>query len=154
MGRCIADPTEGGGEPTQGSTASTRRISSTFCIPRRRGLVLQRRTDDVEFLANALIDICAHGPPPRQGDVDAVRALYSERGQVPMLVTEGQVAVFIRVFFRRTSIERMAQFEIASFDTLRDGKMSQIREVIEHLRPGPRTRSNANVAILIPCWWS
>ena len=48
------------------------------------------------------------------------------------LVTEGdKVAAFIRVFFRKNINQRMVQFDIAGFYTLRDGKISQIREVID-----------------------
>jgi predicted ester cyclase len=64
---------------------------------------------------------------------NAVRARYSElRCEVPTLVTEGdKVAAFIRVFFRKNINQRMVQFDIAGFYTLRDGKISQIREVID-----------------------
>ena len=64
---------------------------------------------------------------------NAVRARYSElRCEVPMLVTEGdKAAAFIRVFFRKSLNQRMVQFDVAGFYTLRDGKISQIREVID-----------------------
>ena len=76
---------------------------------------------------------------------NAVRARYSElRCEVPILVAEGdKVAAFIRVFFRKSINQRMVQFDIAGFYTLRDGNISQIREDHRHLRPGPaaaRTR--------------
>jgi len=64
---------------------------------------------------------------------NAVRARYSElRCEVPMLVTDNdKAAAFIRVFFRKTINQRMVQFDIAGFYTLRDGKISQIREIID-----------------------
>ena len=95
-------------------------------------------TDDVEFLANAPIDILPHmghrrGKAEMREMWDAVRARYSElRCEVPMLVTEhDKAAAFIRVFFRKTINQRMVQFDIAGFYTLRDGKISQIREIID-----------------------
>ena len=49
-----------------------------------------------------------------------------------MLVAEGdKVAAFIRVFFRKSINQRMVQFDVAGFYTLRDGKISHIREVID-----------------------
>ena len=64
---------------------------------------------------------------------NAVRARYSElRCEVPILVTEGdKSAAFIRVFFRKTINQRMVQFDIAGFYTLRDGKIAHIREIID-----------------------
>jgi hypothetical protein len=64
---------------------------------------------------------------------NAVRARYSElRCEVPILVAEGdKAAAFVRVFFRKSINQRMVQFDIAGFYTLRDGKISQIREIID-----------------------
>ena len=95
-------------------------------------------TDDVEFLANAPIDILPHmghrrGKAELREMWNAVRARYSElRCEVPMLVTENdKAAAFIRVFFRKSINQRMVQFDIAGFYTLRNGKISQIREIID-----------------------
>jgi ketosteroid isomerase-like protein len=95
-------------------------------------------TDDVEFLANAPIDILPHmghrrGKAELREMWNAVRARYSElRCEVPMLVTENdKVAAFIRVFLRKSINQRMVQFDVAGFYTLRDGKISQIREIID-----------------------
>jgi uncharacterized protein len=92
---------------------------------------LERCTDDCESLANAPIDILPH-MGHRRGKAE-VRARYSElRCEVPMLVTEGdKAAAFIRVFFRKNINQRMVQFDIAGFYTLRDGKISHIREIID-----------------------
>lgn len=95
-------------------------------------------TDDVEFLANAPIDILPHlghrrGKAELREMWEAVRARYSElRCEVPMLVAENdKVAAFIRVFLRKSINQRMVQFDVAGFYTLRDGKISQIREIID-----------------------
>jgi predicted ester cyclase len=51
---------------------------------------------------------------------------------VPILVAENdRAAALIRVFFRKNINQRMVQFDIAGFYTLRDGKISQIREIID-----------------------
>ncbi len=99
---------------------------------------LQRCTDDVEFLANAPIDILPHmghrrGKAEMREMWDAVRARYSElRCEVPVLVAEDdKVSAFIRVFFRKSINQRMVQFDVAGFYKLRDGRISHIREVID-----------------------
>ena len=99
---------------------------------------LARCTDDVEFLANAPIDILPHmghrrGKAEMREMWDAVRARYSElRCEVPVLVAEDdKVSAFIRVFFRKSINQRMVQFDVAGFYKLRDGRISHIREVID-----------------------
>ena len=99
---------------------------------------LARCTDDVEFLANAPIDILPHmghrrGKAELREMWNAVRARYSElRCEVPILVTgDDKAAAFIRVFFRKSLNQRMVQFDVAGFYTLRDDKISQIREIID-----------------------
>ena len=99
---------------------------------------LERCTDDVESLANAPIDILPHmghrrGKEELREMWNAVRARYSElRCEVPILVAENdRAAALIRVFFRKNINQRMVQFDIAGFYTLRDGKISHIREVID-----------------------
>jgi uncharacterized protein len=99
---------------------------------------LARCTDDIEFIANAPIDLLPHLGHRRGKDEvremwNAVRDRYSElRCEVPMLVAEGdKVAAYIRVFLRKSINQRMMQFDIAGFYTLRDGKVCQIREVID-----------------------
>jgi limonene-1,2-epoxide hydrolase len=99
---------------------------------------LERCTDDVEFLANAPIDILPHmghrrGKAELREMWNAVRARYSElRCEVPVLVAEDdKVSAFIRVFFRKSINQRMVQFDVAGFYKLRDGRISHIREVID-----------------------
>src|SRR6187399_2283708 len=72
---------------------------------------LERCTDDIEFLANAPIDLLPH-MGHRRGEGD-------------------KVAAFIRVFLRKSINQRMVQFDIAGFYTLRGGKICQIREIID-----------------------
>jgi uncharacterized protein len=99
---------------------------------------LSRCTDDIVFFANAPIDILPHMGHRRGKDElremwQTVRARYSSmRSEVPIIVAEGdKVAANIRVFFRKSSNERIVQFDIAGFFTFRDGLISEIREVID-----------------------
>jgi ketosteroid isomerase-like protein len=99
---------------------------------------LDRCTDDVEFIANAPIDILPH-MGHRRGKAAlgemwrTVHTRYSDmRHEAPILVAEGdRVAAIIRVFFRKRSNQRMVQFDIAAFYTFRDGQIAQIREIID-----------------------
>ena len=99
---------------------------------------LARCTDDVEFLANAPVDLLPHlghrrGVAELREMWNVVRARYSElRCEVTMLVAEGdKVAANMRVFFRKNINQRMVQFDIAGFYTLRGGKVCHIREIID-----------------------
>lgn len=99
---------------------------------------LTRCTDDIEFIANAPVDLLPHlghrrGKEELREMWNAVLARYSElRCEVPMLIAEGdRVAAYMRVFFRKSLNQRMMQFDIAGFYTLRDGKVCQIREIID-----------------------
>lgn len=99
---------------------------------------LARCSDDIEFLANAPIDILPH-MGQRRGKAElrqmwtTIRSRYSSmRCEVPILIAEGdKVATHLRVFFRKSSNERVVQFDIAAFYTLRDGKITRIREIID-----------------------
>jgi ketosteroid isomerase-like protein len=56
----------------------------------------------------------------------------SMRHEVPTIVAEGnKVAAIIRLFFRKRSNERVVQFDIAAFYTLRDGRIAEIREIMD-----------------------
>ncbi len=99
---------------------------------------LARCTDDIEFTANAPVDLLPHmghrqGKPAMREMWTAVHGRYSEmRHEVPILVAESDtVAAHIRVFFRKRSNRRMVQFDIAAFFTLRDGLIARIREIID-----------------------
>jgi uncharacterized protein len=51
---------------------------------------------------------------------------------VPILVAEGdKVAAIIRAFFRKRGNNRIVQFDIAVFYTLRDGRIAEIREIMD-----------------------
>jgi uncharacterized protein len=99
---------------------------------------LSRCTDDVDFFANAPIDILPHMGHHRGKDDlrtmwQTIHARYSNmRYEVPILVAEGdKVAATIRVFFRKSSNDRVVQFDIAAFYTFRDGRISEIREIMD-----------------------
>jgi ketosteroid isomerase-like protein len=54
------------------------------------------------------------------------------RYEVPILVAEAdRVAVNIRLFFRKINNDRIVQFDIAAFYTLRDGRIAEIREIMD-----------------------
>ena len=99
---------------------------------------LARCTDDIDYVASAPIDILPH-MGHRRGKAEVrqmwqtVHARYSSmRYEVPSLVAEAdKVAAHIRVFFKKRSNGRIVQFDIAAFFTLRDGRVAQIREVID-----------------------
>jgi ketosteroid isomerase-like protein len=95
-------------------------------------------SDDVEFLANAPIDILPH-MGHRHGK-DEVREMWqtihsrysSMRHEVPIIVAEDdKVAAIVRVFFRKSSNERIVQFDFAAFYTFRNGRIAHIREVLD-----------------------
>lgn len=95
-------------------------------------------SDDVEFFANAPIDILPHMGHHR--GKNAVRKMwhtihqrYSDmRYEVPILIAEDdKVAADIRVFFRKATHDRVVQFDIAAFYVLREGRISHIREIMD-----------------------
>jgi hypothetical protein len=99
---------------------------------------LERCSDDVGFVANAPIDILPHmGHRHGKAEVremwQTIHTRYSNmRYEVPIIVAEGdKVAVNIRVFFRKSSNGRIVQFDLAVFYTLRDGRIAQIREIMD-----------------------
>ena len=99
---------------------------------------LDRCTGDVEFFSSAPIDILPHmglhrGKAELRTMWETVHARYSEmRYEAPTLVAQGdKVAALVRAFFRKRKNKRMVQFDIAVFYTFREGKIAQIREVID-----------------------
>jgi uncharacterized protein len=99
---------------------------------------LGRCSEDVDFFANAPIDILPHmGHHHGRAEVGkmwkTVHARYSSmRYEVPIMVAESdKVAANIRVFFRKRGNDRIVQFDIAAFYTLRDGRIAQIREIMD-----------------------
>lgn len=99
---------------------------------------LARCTDDVDFLTHAPIDILPH-MIPRHGKAEVrqmwqtVHARYSSiRYDAPIVVAEGdKVATYLRAFFRKRRNDRIVQFDMAVFYTLRDGRIAQIREILD-----------------------
>ena len=94
--------------------------------------------DDVDFLANAPIDIMPH-MGHRHGKAE-VREMWSTihdryssmRHELAAVVAEGDtVAVNVRAFFRKRDNDRTIQFDIAVFYTFRSGRIAQIREIID-----------------------
>ncbi len=99
---------------------------------------LARCSDDVDFLTHAPIDILPHMGPrrgkPELGKMwQTVHARYSSiRYEAPIMVAEGdKVAAYLRAFFTKRGNERIVQFDMAAFYTLRDGRIAQIREVLD-----------------------
>ena len=99
---------------------------------------LSRCSDDIDFVANAPVDILPHmGHRHGKAEIremwETIHARYSSmRYEVPIIVAEGdKVAANIRVFFRKRSNDRIMQFDIAAFYTLRDGHIAQIREIMD-----------------------
>ena len=99
---------------------------------------LARCRDDVDFVANAPIDILPHlGHRHGKAEVrkmwQIVHSRYSSmRYEVPIMVAEGdKVAANIRVFFQKSSNNRIVQFDVAAFYTLRDGRIVEIREILD-----------------------
>ena len=99
---------------------------------------LARCTDDVDFIANAPIDILPH-MGHRHGKAEVgemwrtIHSRYSSmRHEVPVIVAEGdKVAVHIRLFFCKRGNSRIVQFDIAAFYTLRDGRIAKIHEILD-----------------------
>jgi hypothetical protein len=95
-------------------------------------------TDDIDFIANAPVDILPH-MGQRHGKTEvremwqAMHGSYSSmRHEAAVLVCEGdQVAANLRLFFRKRSNERMVQFEIAVFYTFRGGRIARIRAIMD-----------------------
>ncbi len=99
---------------------------------------LLRCTDDIEFIANAPVDLLPHmghrrGKESIRQMWTTIHGRYSEmRCEVPILVAERErVAANIRVFFRKRTNQRMIQFDTAAFYTFREGLIARIREIID-----------------------
>jgi uncharacterized protein len=99
---------------------------------------LARCSDDVEFFANAPMDILPH--MGHHSGKDEVRKMWqtvhnrysSLRYDVPIIVADDErVAANIRLFFRKVTNNRVVQFDIAAFYTLRDGRITHIREIMD-----------------------
>ena len=99
---------------------------------------LARCSDDVEFFANAPTDILPHMGHRRGKDEvrktwQTIHAGYSgSRYDVPIIVADGdRVAAAVRVFHRKAENQRVVQFDLAAFYTLRAGRIIYIREILD-----------------------
>jgi len=99
---------------------------------------LARCGDDVDFVTHAPIDLLPHlGHRHGKDEVGAmwrtIHARYSQmRHEVPCIIAEqDRVAASIRVFFRKRANDRIVQFDLAGFYTLRDGRIATIHEIID-----------------------
>jgi uncharacterized protein len=91
-------------------------------------------SDDVSFVANAPVDILPHrGKAEVRKMWETVHTRYSAmRHEVPIVVADGdKVATVIRVFFRKRSNDRIVQFDLAAFYTLHEGRITEIREILD-----------------------
>ncbi|CAL79671.1 conserved hypothetical protein [Bradyrhizobium sp. ORS 278] len=101
-------------------------------------MVLAHCSDDIEHFASAPIDIFPH-LGRRQGKAavremwEVTRSRYADiRHEIVTLICEGdQVAADLRVFLRKRDNERIVQYDLAAFYTLRDGRISRIREIMD-----------------------
>ena len=94
--------------------------------------------EDVTFIANAPVDVLPHmgshkGKAALRAMWQTIGTRYSEmRYTITHMVAEGdKVAALIRLFFRKRKNDRIVQFDLAAFYTLHDGKISEIREVLD-----------------------
>jgi uncharacterized protein len=99
---------------------------------------LSHCSDDIEFFANAPIDILPHlGRHNGKAEVrtmwQTIHKRYSSmRYEVPIIIAESdKVAANIRLFFEKSTNGRIVQFDIAAFYTLRDGRITRIREIMD-----------------------
>lgn len=99
---------------------------------------LARCSDDIDLTAPAPIDVLPHmgrrfGKDEVRSTWRTVHSRYSNlRHEIRDLVAEGDtVAVNVRAFFKKRSNGRTVQFDIAVFFTLRDGRIREIREIMD-----------------------
>ena len=129
-----------GGERTLVEPLNRRRVLNFLDTLYARDIegALACCSDDVDFVANAPIDIMPH-MGHRRGKAEVremwriVHSRYSNmRYEVATTVTEGdKVAVNVRAFYRKRDSDRTIQFDIAVFYTFRGGRIAEIREIID-----------------------
>ncbi len=100
--------------------------------------VLAHCSDDVEHFASAPIDIFPHlGRRQGKDEVrqmwEVTRSRYADiRHEIRTMICEGdQVAADLRVFLRKRDNDRVVQYDLAAFYTLRDGRIVRIREIMD-----------------------
>jgi uncharacterized protein len=95
-------------------------------------------SDDIDFIAHAPVEFLPY-MGHRRGKAEVgetwrtIHARYSSmRYEVPIIVAQGdKVALTLRVFMRKKSNDRVVQIDIAVFCTFRDGRISQIRQLLD-----------------------
>jgi uncharacterized protein len=99
---------------------------------------LARCSDDIELIAPAPIDVLPHmgrrrGKAEVRKTWQTVHSRYSSlRHEIRDVVAEGdKIAVNIRAFFTKRSNNRIVQFDIAVFFALREGRITQMREIMD-----------------------
>ena len=99
---------------------------------------LARCSDDVELIAPAPIDVLPHmgrrrGKEEVRQTWQTVHTRYSSlRHELRDVVAEdNKVALNLRAFFTKRDNNRVVQFDIAVFYTLRDNRISHIRAIID-----------------------
>ena len=103
---------------------------------------LSRCSDDIEFFSNAPVDLLPHmghhrGKAELREMCRTVHTRYYDmRHEVRAIVAEGdKVAVDLRLFFKKSLNNRIVQFDLAAFYTLRDGRITPYPRDHRHLRP-------------------
>ena len=94
--------------------------------------------DDVEFIVNAPVEFFPHFGP-RHGKLDVAetwRALHaryaSMRHEVPFLIADdNRAAAIIRIYFRKSSTDRIVQTSVADFYTFRSGRIASIQQFFD-----------------------
>jgi predicted ester cyclase len=109
-----------------------------MCFIRATSRALSRCSDDLEFFSNAPVDLLPHmGRHSGKAEVREMwrtvhQRYYDMRYEVPIIVADTErVAANIRVFFKKSLNNRIVQFDLAAFYTLRDGRITHIREIID-----------------------
>jgi uncharacterized protein len=99
---------------------------------------LARCSDDIDLTAPAPIDVLPHlgrrhGKDEVRKSWQTVHSRYSSlRHEIRDMVAEGDaVAVNLRAFFKKRNNGRTVQFNFAVFFTLRDGRITAIRQIID-----------------------
>ncbi|WP_024506189.1 nuclear transport factor 2 family protein [Bradyrhizobium sp. ARR65] len=99
---------------------------------------LARCSNDIDVVANAPVDILPH-MGHRRGK-DEVRQMWktihgsysSIRHELKTIVAEDdKVAVDMRAYYRKRANRRIVQFDMAAFYTLRNGRITHIREILD-----------------------
>ena len=123
-----------------GEDANRQRVLNFLDVYYAGGIegALDRCSDDVAFLANAPIDILPHmgqhrGKAALRQMWTTIHERYSDmRYEAPTVVAErDKVAAQLRVFFRKRNNRFINDTATTEIYTLRDGKITEIREIID-----------------------